>query len=345
MKIQNERNIWIDNVKVFACVLVVLGHFFQSMVKSGILPEEGFFKWFDRMIYYFHVPLFFICSGYLYQKYSVVNSFQTWSRNIRKKIIVLGIPYITFSTATWLLKSVFSGAVNGPIGGLVTTLLLSPTAPYWYLYTLFFIFMVTPTFSSKTKMILWLVIALNAKKLDICDIYTGNYMVDTVCAYEVWFIIGMCIAFCAIDIKLQRKTRIILGSTLMAVFLVLSICIYVYQVFFGGIYFLMGLLACTAVLITMHAVFQQNKQNKIFAFLFRYTMPIFLMHTIFTAPVRIVLLKLGIQSAIVHIVLGLFASFTGPIVAATVMGKFKCLDVLLNPSRYIKFRDGVNTHV
>lgn len=61
---------WVDDVKVIACILVVLGHFFQSMTKANILPANDLYKWFNTTIYYFHVPLFFMCSGYLYQKYS-----------------------------------------------------------------------------------------------------------------------------------------------------------------------------------------------------------------------------------------------------------------------------------
>lgn len=63
------REKWVDDVKVIACILVVLGHFFQSMTKANILPENNLYGWFNTTIYYFHVPLFFICSGYLYQKY------------------------------------------------------------------------------------------------------------------------------------------------------------------------------------------------------------------------------------------------------------------------------------
>ena len=66
------REKWVDDVKVIACILVVLGHFFQSMMKANILPENDLYGWFNTTIYYFHVPLFFICSGYLYQKYSKV---------------------------------------------------------------------------------------------------------------------------------------------------------------------------------------------------------------------------------------------------------------------------------
>lgn len=108
----NRREIWIDNVKVIACILVVLGHFFQSMTKAGVLPANDLYKWFDQTIYYFHVPLFFICSGYLYQKFNNVSDIHSWKKNILKKSLVLGVPYLTFSFATWLLKKLFSSAVN-----------------------------------------------------------------------------------------------------------------------------------------------------------------------------------------------------------------------------------------
>ena len=78
------REKWVDDVKVIACILVVVGHFFMSMVQSGILPDTNLHEWFITTIYYFHVPLFFICSGYLYQKYSKVDSVESWYRNVAK---------------------------------------------------------------------------------------------------------------------------------------------------------------------------------------------------------------------------------------------------------------------
>ena len=159
------REKWVDDVKVIACILVVLGHFFQSMTKANILPENDLYTWFNTTIYYFHVPLFFICSGYLYQKYSKVNSLGSWHRNVAKKMLALGVPYATFTTATWVLKKVFSSSVNDQIGGLGDTLFLHPTAPYWYLYALFFIFLVTLTFNSVKVAMVGLLVALAAKVL------------------------------------------------------------------------------------------------------------------------------------------------------------------------------------
>lgn len=159
------REKWVDDVKVIACILVVLGHFFQSMTKANILPESDLYEWFNTTIYYFHVPLFFICSGYLYQKYSQVNSVGSWCKNVMKKALALGVPYVTFTTATWVLKKVFSSSVNDQIGGLGDTLFLHPTAPYWYLYALLFIFFITPTFSNAKAAAVGLIVALVAKVL------------------------------------------------------------------------------------------------------------------------------------------------------------------------------------
>ena len=159
------REKWVDDVKVIACILVALGHFFMSMVQAGILPDSNLHEWFITTIYYFHVPLFFICSGYLYQKLSRVNSVGRWYRNVVKKGLALGVPYVTFSAATWVLKKSFSSSVNNQIGGLGDTLLFHPTSPYWYLYALFFIFLLTPTFNSVKAVAVGLVVALAAKGL------------------------------------------------------------------------------------------------------------------------------------------------------------------------------------
>lgn len=167
MRKTQKREIWVDNVKVIACILVVLGHFFQSMTQADVLPANNLYQWFNQTIYYFHVPLFFICSGYLYQKLSVVNDIHSWGRNVLKKLLVLGVPYFAFSLATWVLKTLFSSSVNNEIGGLGETLFLHPTSPYWYLYALFFLFLITPTFQSKGMVVIGLLIALVFKVLGI----------------------------------------------------------------------------------------------------------------------------------------------------------------------------------
>lgn len=318
------REKWVDDVKVIACILVVLGHFFQSMTKANILPENNLYGWFNTTIYYFHVPLFFICSGYLYQKYSKVNSVGSWCKNVAKKALALGVPYMTFTTATWVLKKIFSSSVNDQIGGLGDTLLLHPTAPYWYLYALFFIFLVTPTFNSVKVAAVGLMVALAAKVLILTGGYSV-YAVTIVLSNEIWFVLGMSI--CAFNVQL--KGRKVQGTIFGLLFIILSIVVYTAEISGSAIPFAMGLLACVAVILMVTDF--EGKFGKGMDFLAKYTMPIFLMHTLFAAPMRSVLLKIGIENAVIHVVLGLGISFAGPIIAAWIMEKTKWLEFFLYP--------------
>lgn len=325
-----KREVWVDDVKVIACILVVLGHFFQSMTKANILPESDLYKWFNTTIYYFHVPLFFICSGYLYQKYSRVNSVGSWCKNVAKKALALGVPYVAFTTATWVLKKAFSSSVNDQIGGLGDTLLLHPTAPYWYLYALFFIFLVTPTFNSVKAAAVGLVVALAAKNLILTGGGDNVYAVSTVLSNEIWFVFGMSICV----FNLQLKGRKLQGTICGLLFMILSIVVYTIGIRVGVISFVMGLLACAAVI--MMVVDFERKLGKGMDFLAKYTMPIFLMHTLFAAPLRSVLLKIGISNSAIHVVLGLGISFAGPIIATWIMKKTKWLEFFLYPNKYLK---------
>lgn len=324
------RENWVDDVKVIACILVVLGHFFQSMTKANILPENDLYKWFNTTIYYFHVPLFFICSGYLYQKYSKVNNISSWFRNVSKKMLVLGVPYVTFTTITWILKKVFSSSVNDQIGGLVETLFFHPTAPYWYLYVLFFIFLFTPTFNSMKTAVVGLIVALAAKVLILTGKEYSIYAVLAVFSNEIWFVLGM--GICAF--KVQLKDSRIQGVIIGLLFVILSIAVHMMGIHSNAISFAMGLLACVAVIL-MAGNFDE-KFSKCVNFFAKYTMPVFLMHTLFAAPMRTVLLKMDIENAVIHVVLGLGISFIGPIIAACIMKKTKWLEFFLYPNKACK---------
>jgi len=328
----SKREVWVDYIKIFACVLVVLGHFFQSMVKAQVIPESHVYQWFNTTLYYFHVPLFFICSGYLYQRYAVIRNWESWKNNTVKKLVALGVPYFIFSFITWLLKTVFSGAVNEQVGGLFDTLLLHPVSPYWYLFILFFLFLITPTVKSITGLALLLGVSLGLKVATI--LMAGSppfriYAVTKICQHWVWFVSGMLLAM--IRGKKLRKPAV--GLILGAAFIALSIV--TYQTENGFIAFAMGALACCSAILIAYAC----KERKALSFLSQYTMPVFLMHTLFAALTRIVLVKLDVSSPVIHLAAGLVMSFVGPFLTATVMKRLK-MEWILSPRIRPKSKTG-----
>ena len=329
---ESKREIRIDDIKCVACILVVLGHFFQSMYKSNIISDTVLYKWFIDTIYLFHVPLFFICSGYLYQKHSSVRSVKTWLGNLWKKLIVLGVPYFVFLITTWSLKKVFESSVNSSVGGLFHSLFEQPIAPYWYLFVLFFLFAVTVTIQKKHEMIVLFAIALALKILIAMGVHTDIYIIDKIMSEWIWFVLGMSMAYCQIKTE-KIGIGIIAGLSFIAVSVFYEL--FIEQI--GILDFIIGILACYSIISIVSGI-DQKRSEPIFKRFGKYTMPVFLMHTLFAAPLRSVLFKLGISSAVVHIVLGILISFLGPVIAMMILDKLKPLDFIVYPGRYLKKR-------
>ncbi len=333
---QKTRDNFIDIIKIYACVLVVLGHFFPSMTESGIVPATNFFQWFDLTVYYFHVPLFFICSGYLFQKYSKVNTFSEWKSNIIKKFIALGVPYLVFSTITWVLKTVFSSSVNMQVQGYFESIFLAPISPYWYLYALILVFFVTLTFGNKKVAYIALSVSLVLKVITFLPIDINVYAVDIVMQNEIWFVIGMCLCYYELPKHFCNKISLVFAVLLSGTFIVCSILFYTYGVDSDSVGFIMGVIACTSTVVFAVNFGDTTVIKRINAKFSKHTMPVFLMHTIFAAGFRAVLIKFGIINGAVHIVLGLIVSFAGPIIAAIIMDRIKWLNFVMYPNKYIK---------
>jgi len=313
----------------------------MSMIESELLPATGFYNWFKTTIYYFHVPLFFICSGYLYQKYSKVFTIKDYGKNVLKKFIALGVPYFVFTAITVGLKKIFSSSVNTEANGWIDTLFLNPTAPYWYLYALFFIFVVSPTMKSKTAMDIFLGIALVLKVVIVLPIIPESvnlpYAVSTVMKNLIWFAFGMCAVF----YEWHKRIKWHIAAIIFAVFICLSVIVHILDVEFYGMSFLLGCVACFSVVSFTYSITEQIRNEKVksaWSFCAKYTMPLFLMHTIFAAGLRAVLFKIGITIPAVHIALGLIITFAGPILAAWIMNKTKFLEFVLYPTKFIKIK-------
>ncbi len=90
MKQASERNNWIDISKGIAIILMVLGH-------SSLPHFMGSF------IYAFHMPLFFIASGYTthWGKY-------TFKEFLKRKVNTLLIPFFVYSAIVLFLMSYHS---------------------------------------------------------------------------------------------------------------------------------------------------------------------------------------------------------------------------------------------
>ncbi len=326
-----ERIVWIDNVKVIAIALVVLGHFFQSMTASGIIGSGTAFSFFETFIYYFHVPLLFICSGFLYQKYSQVRSISQWGRNVLKKFIAFSVPYFVFNIISYIFKTAFSDYVNNQTESLFRNLFTAPLPPFWFLMTLFLIFVITPTFTSKKP--LYAVLAVSFAVYIFCSVqHFADFpeTVSSVMLYEFWFVLGVTLAF--LDFK---KLFSYGSSALFAVSFALALLGNRLPIPEWILRFVCGFSACFGIIGVVGKIYAGRKQTPFMGFAAKYMMPVFLMHTIFAAGMRTLLFVIGITNPVLHIIAGIAASFALPVLAEMVMDRIH-LDFLVYPLRYIK---------
>lgn len=332
---------WIDNMKLFACILVVLGHLYMSMVSSGWFSEATVYYCLPiQTVYTFHVPLFFVCSGFLYQMKSVDYSFESHIKNIKIKAVVLGIPYFVFSIITLLLKVIFATEVNNQATPFLRTLFLEPVAPYWYLYTLFFLFCLIPRFKNTKHLNVAYGIAVIVKIVYVVVPWTVSLpdIVAKFASNAIWFLFGMVLTQSNVIKKMKNariaKLGLVIGMSLSVVFYRNNNPSYIVQ-------FVIALLfVCSLTSLFIQNTYERDG-NKI-ADLSQYFMPIYLMHTIFAAGIRVILLKIGVHALGVHIIVGVIASIVFPVCVYKIAKKKWLLLFWIEPLKALEMKEKKN---
>lgn len=139
-----KRIAWIDNLRGFAMLLILLGHSYP--------PHD-----LKMLIYSFHVPLFFFLSGYLYKERNVVDVIKHKTKTLLKPyfitaLISLPFGFIIYKLIEKNLTALFYNFfyLNGSVGW---------NAPIWFLIVLFWV-EVGFACLSKIKTSSWFTLAL-----------------------------------------------------------------------------------------------------------------------------------------------------------------------------------------
>ena len=139
-----KKNNLMGLLSVWGILLVVLGH---SGFEEPVIKHElaGLHTW----IYSFHMPLFFMISGYLFsytnKMLTQINLFEF----IYKKVLRLLVPYVTLGVSLYGIKYIFSSFSHATRGFSISNFFLMFICPansnstmgyLWYVFTLFVIF-------------------------------------------------------------------------------------------------------------------------------------------------------------------------------------------------------------
>ncbi|WP_167531137.1 acyltransferase family protein [Butyrivibrio proteoclasticus] len=117
-----KRNSFIDCLRGFAIILVVVGHAIQFATDNY---DE---IWIYKAIYSFHMPLFMFISGI-----TISNKQNEWGKWIVRKAKALIIPFVVWLIIPWVFKRNWSGFLH-----YLLEVFWDPTITYWFLISLFF---------------------------------------------------------------------------------------------------------------------------------------------------------------------------------------------------------------
>lgn len=184
--IKTPRYETVDIAKAIAMILVVIGHYMPDESPDG-------YKFIVKLIYSFHMPLFFFVSGFIYQA--------TWKpisygKFLAKKFKRLIIPYFTVSIIVILTKMVAAGILKleSPVDAFaLVRMFYEPAAGIylWFVWALWWMMVIIPLFRTPKSRLVLFAIAIVLNVIDLPGIPILS--ISRSISYLVWFSAG-CLA-------------------------------------------------------------------------------------------------------------------------------------------------------
>ena len=188
---------YLDVAKVITCFLVVIGHICRRYSLNdwlGFGVHNIYISWLASYIYSFHMPLFFMISGYVYEiqlKKSAYSYVSNKIAFIQKKINRLIVPYFCFSiplTAVLYFVGRFQGSI---FENYFNAFLITNNTYLWFLPCLFVISILYNSLGLVIRRWSFLCLLVLAG-FSVSSDYLPNYLqINNVARYSFYYSIGV----------------------------------------------------------------------------------------------------------------------------------------------------------
>lgn len=283
-KMNKEHYDEMDLLKGIGIIAVYLGHSFNL----PMLPWNNFLVYIYRNVYSFHLPLFFLVSGFLSNNCKDIDFIKFYKNKIKRLLI----PYLFINFIDYIPRTLFPQFVNSEFEGLKEVLFYG-TKISWFVYTLFILFLIFPILEKyifrKDRYCIFgiILLILNTFKIgtDIEFLSIG-----TIIYYLIYFYIGY-------QVKKIYKDKILDGIFTKKIFF---IGISILYLVFAWNYFYINLythiiFALIGSLFYLNIFIRMNERNKSYSLLKFYgsnSMSIYLIEGFITVVIRVILLKI-----------------------------------------------------
>lgn len=311
----DARTPWIDIAKGIGILLVIYGHVARGVVAAGLPMDPGVFAVIDRAIYSFHMPLFFLLSGFVF-----LGALERKSTRsiVYSRIDAIVWPYLLWSLLSSFIEVMLSAYTNKQTAPSdVLALLWQPRAHFWFLYVLFlaslFVLAWDRLFGRSLPALgalAGLTTLLSLFRPHIPDAWMWHALVIN----TAWVSIGLLMARLAWSPARQ-------GWGMTIAVLLAAAGLLTFRVAQGDtaplmLTFLTAAACCLSVcLLSARTRFSTGSAGQLLAWIGQRSMPIYLAHILAASGTLIVLQKLlGIHDPSIHLLLGTLAGLIGPLV-------------------------------
>ncbi|RYI15697.1 MAG: acyltransferase [Acetobacteraceae bacterium] len=130
------RDVSMDVAKGVGIILVVIGHAWRGLNTAGLIGDDRLYQLIDRVIYNFHMPLFFILSGMTFQSWALRRPV---GEAATSRITRLLWPLILWTYLFAAARLAAGDAANTQLDGWQNLAFwpLPPRDHFWFLWALF----------------------------------------------------------------------------------------------------------------------------------------------------------------------------------------------------------------
>lgn len=332
-----KRITWIDSLKGFAILCVVLGHIADGYLSAGLFPEyRGILRAIYNGTYLFHMPLFFALSGMVFQIAYVEKETGKLKKNrLRTQSSNLIFLYVMYCFLIWIFKLCVSKYVNKPVeASAILWILGKPIYPYWYLYVLlvqYLLFAIDKVRTCDPRILLPVLLCMSAVSgyVDTHDWFQIKHILQ----YTVFFYLGILLAEGS-DIRLFSPSLVILLLTVSAAVTAVfwNADRYICSIPFFNTVAALGIVMSLLYLFSRVPIFEK----RVLSLFGRYSLEIYLIHCFLTAGNRVLFSKIGIENFWASVALNLLISTAAPMILALLAKSLGFYDLFFRPGRLLE---------
>lgn len=313
----------VETLRGMAIILVVFGHMIGYTNTGGMrVSDDSIFRYLYYSLEYIRLPLFTVISGWVYANKPVLETNRL--KFIKGKLRRLLIPMFVISTLLFLFRMVIPGTNTTPEIHDLPRNLLFPYDVYWYLFSLFLIFLAITVLDTQAffrRMEGWFLTLAGA----FVFLFISENLLDPVPNVFSFKGAAYLFPFFLVGIGIYRYKDFLLSDkmTLLLVLIFLASVTIQQLVWFGYFPFQEkhSILGMSVGISGVLLLFRLRIKNQLLIWIGSFAYGIFLFHVFFTGGIRIILLRLGIENQFTILVLGVLGAIFFSILAEIIIKK------------------------